>query len=386
MRNFLCIDKDFLTCKQAPQADLPDFLRDAPLPNAVLPVGMRMSPMNLHADIAAMSPRSLAAANPLMRSSFRALMSSKPLGTVSGLRSMHTYQPSRLYRPSPWKATLGPRQQYRGFGSGGISRSLLASREAAANSNPDSATAQNAFYQVLLKANMPAIVIERYQSGRFATNEAADDAYRKAVTVIGGGGAAGQGVSGLTGSNVANGNMNGLTPSQIQAVSQAMAAHAHGGNMAMARGAQGSGGGLNNGPIHVVVDESMGGIVFRWVKFVLWFCLFTYLSLVVVTMIIDVMNNFKRPGGTRDSEVKSETQTTRFEDVQGCDEAKEELQDLVEFLKNPEKFSTLGGKLPKGVLLVGPPGTGKTLLARAVAGEAGVPFFYMSGKIGRAHV
>jgi ATP-dependent metalloprotease len=65
--------------------------------------------------------------------------------------------------------------------------------------------------------------------------------------------------------------------------------------------------------------------------------------------------------------------------VHGCDEAKEELQELVDFLKNPEKFSTLGGKLPKGVLLVGPPGTGKTLLARAVAGEAGVPFFFMSG-------
>lgn len=225
---------------------------------------------------------------------------------------------------------------------------------------------------------MPAIVIERYQSGRFATNEAADDAYRKAIAMLGGV-VASQGVSGLSGSNVAAANMNGLTPSQVQAVSQALAAHSHGGNVAMSRGAQVSGNGAKDGPIHVVVDEAMGGIVFRWVKFVLWFCLFTYLSLVVVTMIIDAMNSFKRPGAARDSEVKSETQTTRFEDVQGCDEAKEELQDLVEFLKNPEKFSTLGGKLPKGVLLVGPPGTGKTLLARAVAGEAGVPFFYMSG-------
>lgn len=61
------------------------------------------------------------------------------------------------------------------------------------------------------------------------------------------------------------------------------------------------------------------------------------------------------------------------------DEAKRELKDVVEFLKNPDKFSALGGKLPKGVLLVGPPGTGKTLLARAVAGEAGVPFFHAAG-------
>jgi cell division protease FtsH len=69
----------------------------------------------------------------------------------------------------------------------------------------------------------------------------------------------------------------------------------------------------------------------------------------------------------------------KFDDVAGVDEAKTELQEVVEFLKTPEKFSRLGGKLPKGILLVGPPGTGKTLLARAVAGESGVPFFSISG-------
>jgi len=68
-----------------------------------------------------------------------------------------------------------------------------------------------------------------------------------------------------------------------------------------------------------------------------------------------------------------------FQDVAGVDEAKVELQEIIEYLKTPQKFMSLGGKIPKGILLVGPPGTGKTLLAKAVAGEAKVPFFSMSG-------
>jgi len=84
--------------------------------------------------------------------------------------------------------------------------------------------------------------------------------------------------------------------------------------------------------------------------------------------------------GKNKAKVYAEHKTgVTFDDVAGIDEAKEELKEIVEFLKNPERYSRIGARLPKGVLLVGPPGTGKTLLARAVAGEAGVPFFSISG-------
>src|SRR5439155_21090239 len=78
-------------------------------------------------------------------------------------------------------------------------------------------------------------------------------------------------------------------------------------------------------------------------------------------------------------EADSETTTVTFPDVAGVDEAKGEVKEIVDFLREPGRFEAIGGRIPKGILLVGPPGTGKTLLARSIAGEAGVPFLFASG-------
>lgn len=86
-----------------------------------------------------------------------------------------------------------------------------------------------------------------------------------------------------------------------------------------------------------------------------------------------------RIGKSTAKKINKESVTTTFSDVAGCDEAKREIMEFVEFLKQPQKFTDLGAKIPKGALLCGPPGTGKTLLAKATAGEANVPFFSISG-------
>jgi cell division protease FtsH len=121
---------------------------------------------------------------------------------------------------------------------------------------------------------------------------------------------------------------------------------------------------------------------FSWFSiFISWFPL-----LLLVGIWIFFMRQMQMGGGKAMSFGKSRAKLLTesqgkitFEDVAGIEEAKEELQEIIAFLKEPKKFTALGGKIPKGVLLVGPPGTGKTLLARAVAGEAGVPFFSISG-------
>ncbi|MDR1618101.1 MAG: ATP-dependent zinc metalloprotease FtsH [Treponema sp.] len=117
-------------------------------------------------------------------------------------------------------------------------------------------------------------------------------------------------------------------------------------------------------------------IIFSWV---LPIAFFVFIWRFLMKRLGNMGGNVLSVGQNRAVIVAEGDIITRFNDVAGVDEAKEELVEVVDFLKNPRKYTDIGGKIPKGVLLVGPPGTGKTLLARAVAGEAGVSFFRMSG-------
>ncbi len=118
-----------------------------------------------------------------------------------------------------------------------------------------------------------------------------------------------------------------------------------------------------------------------------WGAVLTYLPFILIIAIWVFFLRQMQSGGNKAFSfgkskarlINADRPSVTFLDVAGCEEAKQELEEIVEFLKSPRKFQRLGGRIPKGALLVGPPGTGKTLLGRAVAGEAGVPFFFMSG-------
>ena len=305
--------------------------------------------------------------NPL----FLGTSSTSPTTTTRFYSALPPFRFIRNYRPL--KSNLPSISQRRNLSAGNSSQVLLAHLERTANNNPTSPSAQNAFYSALLRADMPSIMVERYQTGRFASNDACENTYQRAIEKL----ARYEEATAPEGGLQIRGPGT-MSNAQLQAIGQAVAAKSRGGTGAAAK-MSGSPTGEKASPLYVVIDEPMGSTIFKWVKFAVYFVLIGYVVMIGLQLAIDATGVMRRVGYGNANEALSQQQTVRFSDVHGCDEAKEDLQELVEFLKNPEKFTTLGGKLPKGVLLVGPPGTGKTLLARAVAGEAGVPFFFMSG-------
>lgn len=261
-----------------------------------------------------------------------------PLSPLFGLLRRHYHRPARLQ---------ASHVQIRRFFS---LRRGIEQLEETAELDPLNSRKQAAFYRVLLDAD-PMSVVKRFEDPKYARDEECVSFYLAALMETNQLDRAAH----VFLKNSDNGSVSSTTNHPLSFINF----------------------GTKDRPLYVHNANPSGGG---------WRRIGTIVNILIVGSIVYSLVSFneQRLGGIT-SKVhryfKKETagKTYSFDDVQGCDEAKKELEEIVEFLKNPAKFNKLGAKMPKGVLLVGPPGTGKTLLAKAVAGEADVPFIYASG-------
>lgn len=250
----------------------------------------------------------------------------------------------------PWLHTSFQIER-RGYHSVSVKR--IQQLEEKANAQEHNPRAQAEYLKALVTED-PNYVIKRYESGRYAVDDSVTKEYVKALILT----------DKLT------------VPSSVSDLNRMGSSEYVNPSMRTATGTtSGIPNGTEDNPTYVIMQNQKGAFF----KEQLWNTFRFLIALFLILSLIEAQLQMKMSSNQKDIQPDSVDRNTRFTDVQGVEEAKQELKDVVEFLRNPERFKRLGGKMPTGVLLTGSPGTGKTLLAKAVAGEAGVPFFFCSG-------
>lgn len=259
---------------------------------------------------------------------------------------------------------------------GPVSHAILATKEQQANKDLSNPNSQADFYKLLLRSNYPQYVVSRFETPGIASSPECMALYMEALQRIGR-----HSEAEAVRQTLMTASSAGAVNPSLASSSSAGAPHMGGNGSNAYTGVSGMFNpymGSRKEPLHVVVTESTFSMISRWLKWLIVFGAVTY-GLTEGFKYITEHSTLFKTNEVADKSVDVAKTNVRFDDVRGCDEARAELEEIVDFLKDPTKYESLGGKLPKGILLTGPPGTGKTLLARATAGEAGVDFFFMSG-------